>query len=347
MAGDESMQDAARIPGDGTAESARSGVWATAKKVAKKVRQNRPAKKTATTARPTAKKAGRATRRTEESAAPSPGAESTKTAAASAGAAGTRSRSAPARRGEAAAQATPASAQATPASAQATPASAQATPASAQATPASGSAASAADRTTAAQSGQAAGQPPSSIDAPRPPAPMHPAAAMDAAQEHAGGLGGMLALWGPLIMVGFLVLVFRGSDEREGETAAGADASMHAAEARAMQPDGAAGSISEFRTNGQGSGGAATAYGAGEGLDRVAYSRARSMDPSVFRGPDITSRDPRALMAANSQQGAYPPPPGPYRNPWTPGPPEGESPVQWVRCARPYYWCPAPPRPSW
>ena len=176
---------------------------------------------------------------------------------------------------------------------------------------------------------------------------MHPAAAMDAAQEHTGGLGGMLALWGPLIMVGFLVLVFRGSDEREGETAAGADASMHAAEARAMQPDGAGGSISEFRTSGQGSGGAATAYGVGEGLDRVAYSRARSMDPSVFRGPDITSRDPRALMAANSQQGAYPPPPGPYRNPWTLGPPQGESPVQWVRCARPYYWCPAPPRPSW
>ena len=319
MTGDESMQDAARIPGDGTAKSARSGVWATAKKVAKTVRQKRPAKKTATTARTTAKKAGRATRRTEESAASSSGAEFTKAAAASAGAAGTRSKSAPARRAEAAAQATPASRRA----------------------------ASASDRTSAAQSAHAAGEPASSIDAPRPPAPMHPAAAMDAAQEQVGGLGGMLALWGPLIMVGFLVLVFRGSDEREGEPAAGAGASMHAGEARAMQPDGAAGLISGSRTNGHGSDGAATAYEAGEGLDRVAFSRARPMDPSAFRGPEFTSRDPRALMAANAPQGAYPPPPGPYRNPWTPGPPEGDSPVQWVRCARPYYWCPAPSRPSW
>ena len=319
MTGDENMQDAARIPGDGTAESARSGAWATAKKVAKTVRQKRPAKKTAPTARKTAKKADRATRKTEESAASLSAAESTKAAAASPGAAGTRSKSAPARRGEAAAQAIPASA----------------------------SAASAADRTSAAQSAHAAEEPASSIDAPRPPAPMHPGVAMDAAQEQVGGLGGMLALWGPLIMVGFLVLVFRGTDEREGETAADAGASMPAAEARAMQPDGAAGLISGSRTNGQGSGSVATAFGPGEGLDRVAYSRARSVDPSVFRDPEFTNRDPRALMTVNAPQGAYPPPSGPYRNPWTPGPPQGESPVQWVRCARPYYWCPAPPRPSW
>ena len=62
------------------------------------------------------------------------------------------------------------------------------------------------------------------IEAPPPPAPMHPGAAMESMQEHAGGLGSLLALWGPLIIVGFLVLVFRGGEERESTVATGSDA---------------------------------------------------------------------------------------------------------------------------
>ena len=67
-------------------------------------------------------------------------------------------------------------------------------------------------------------EPGSSIDRPRPPGPMHPGAVMESMQEQSGGLGGLLALWGPLIIVGFLVLVFRGGDDPETAVATAADA---------------------------------------------------------------------------------------------------------------------------
>ena len=57
---------------------------------------------------------------------------------------------------------------------------------------------------------------------------------MDSRQEHVGGLGSLLALWGPLIIVAFLVLVFRGGEERDSTVAVGPDT---ASEAAARTPD--------------------------------------------------------------------------------------------------------------
>ena len=88
-----------------------------------------------------------------------------------------------------------------------------------------------------------------SIERSRPPAPIHPGAAMDSVQEHVGGLGSMLALWGPLIIVGFLVLVFRGGDEGESTVATGAGNPSQSPEAatagmaRGPGPSGAAAGI--------------------------------------------------------------------------------------------------------
>lgn len=62
-----------------------------------------------------------------------------------------------------------------------------------------------------------------SMDSPRPPGPVHPGAIRDSIQEQSDGMGGLLALWGPLIIVGFLVLVFRGGDEPEMAVVAGTD----------------------------------------------------------------------------------------------------------------------------
>jgi len=64
-----------------------------------------------------------------------------------------------------------------------------------------------------------------SIYSPRPPGPVHPGAIRDSMQEQSDGMGRLLALWGPLIIVGFLVLVFRGGDEPEMAIAVGIDGS--------------------------------------------------------------------------------------------------------------------------
>ena len=193
-----------------------------------------------------------------------------------------------------------------------------------------------------------------SIDTPRPPGPMHPGAVMDSMQEQSGGLGGLLALWGPLIIVGFLVLVFRGGDEPEITVAAGADApepetiDATAGDARAATPSGAA-------------------PGAAETFDGGFAMRASMAGPPVLagRGAGAPAVAPGAL---------YPSPPGPYRDPRYRSLPTGESwsadatgewmwsaearagtrpadggaaPVRWVRCEAPYYWCPAPTSPAW
>ena len=193
-----------------------------------------------------------------------------------------------------------------------------------------------------------------SIDTLRPPGPMHPGAVMDSMQEQSGGLGGLLALWGPLIIVGFLVLVFRGGDEHETAVAAGTDAQdpatidATAGTARAAVPSGA---VPE----------------AAETFDGGFAMRTSMAGPPVLagRGAGAPAVAPEAL---------YPSPPGPYRDPRYRSLPTGESwsadstgewmwsaearagsrptaggaaPVRWVRCEAPYYWCPAPTSPAW
>lgn len=188
----------------------------------------------------------------------------------------------------------------------------------------------------------AVGERASRADAPRPIVPAHAGAhLMDAAPEELGGLGGFLALWGPLIIVGFLVLVFRGGDERETTAASDPGASVPpSAMASAAAP---------------GSAGATFARGFGDA--GASPMPAASQVAAVWTDSD----------------GGYPSPPGPYRSPGARGLPAGEgwaahagewatpagsrrgsgygagggSPSRWVRCAAPYYWCPAPSSPAW
>ena len=199
-------------------------------------------------------------------------------------------------------------------------------------------------------------EPGPSIDTLRPPGPMHPGAVMDSMQEQSGGLGGLLALWGPLIIVGFLVLVFRGGDEPETAVAAGTDASdpatidATAGTARAAAPSGAT-------------------PGTAQPFDGGFAMRTSMAGPPVLAG-----RGAGAGVPAVAPGTLYPSPPGPYRDPRYRSLPTGESwsadatgewmwsaearagsrpaaggdaPVRWVRCEAPYYWCPAPTSPAW
>ena len=194
-----------------------------------------------------------------------------------------------------------------------------------------------------------------SIDTPRPPGPMHPGAAMDSMQEQSGGLGGLLALWGPLIIVGFLVLVFRGGDEPETTAAAGTDAADPA------MLDAAAGTASAAAPSG-------AAPGAVETFDGGFAMRTSMAGPPALTGRGVHAGGPAVAPGA-----LYPSPPGPYRDPRYRSLPTGESwsaegtgewmwsaeaqagsrpsagaaPVRWVRCEAPYYWCPAPSSPAW
>ena len=316
MTVDKSMQESRRTPGDGLRDSARTGAWATAKKVEKKVRQRTSPKKTTAPARKPTTRSGRTARTT--------GKPSTSR-------------------------------------------------------PESGSPHGAASETTRApgaaptvDSGIDASA--SSNDAPRPPAPVHPGATMELGQEQAGGLGSMLALWGPLIIVGFLVLVFRGADEREGDAAAGASVSGSEFGSRVSQADGDRDPMSGARPLELATGRIASDFGSGDRPDPSRYSRVGTAQASIAPRPDFANRRAGSMIAANAPRGAYPPPPGPYRSPWARTPPAGErwaapgtpewswpaevregepylrsaeAPVQWVRCERPYYWCPAPRSPSW
>ena len=217
----------------------------------------------------------------------------------------------------------------------------------------------------------------SSMEAPRPPAPMHPGAYTDPAQEESGGLGSLLTLWGPLIIVGFLVLIFRGGVERGDTVAAVSDAPAPPAEAadtpapiaRGPQAGGTAapaGARSPER--------APDPPGAGRKVAE-AFDRGFTMRASMAGGPAFADREPGAPMPAGSPGRLYPSPPGPYRDPryrglptderwpaagagdwvtWSAGAREdagpedgGDAPAQWVRCAPPYYWCPAPVNPTW
>lgn len=214
-----------------------------------------------------------------------------------------------------------------------------------------------------------------SIETPRPPAPMHPGAAMESIQEHAGGMGGLLALWGPLIMVGFLVLVFRGGAERDSPAATTADApnatamDVAAKLAPGSQTRGAVDPAAGGRPATRMSAYPGAARGAAEAFDGGFAMRTSMAGPPVFAGRGSDARTPAVASGR-----LYPSPSGPYSDPrfrslptgeswsadgagewpWSaqgrasPGQEDGgDAPVQWVRCAAPYYWCPAPSSPAW
>lgn len=346
MTDDRIVKDSARDPEREALGSTRGGIRAAAgraarkvaKKVVKKAAQKKTTKKTTAAAGKTTKKAGRSAAKPDRSAPAAVSASATRTTAARAPATKTRA----ARTPEAAAAASPA----------------------------------------ATEHGAGPGavplhDPGPAIEAPPPPAPMHPGAAMESTQEHGGGLGSLLALWGPLIIVGFLVLVFRGGEERESTVATGSDApvqvtmdpargtSQGTRDGETMNP--AAGAPAPARP--AGSPGAANRGGAPETFDGGFTMRTSMAGQPVFAG-----RERGAEMPAGSSRRFYPSPPGPYRDPRYRGLPTGESwsadagsewmwsakgragsvqddggsaPVQWVQCAPPYYWCPAPSSPAW
>ena len=340
MTDDKSAKDSARDPerealgsvGGGIRAAAKKAAKKVAKKIVKKAGQKKTTKKTASATRTTKKAAKTATKRERpasgRAAATASGTGSARTSSA-------RAETAPKTGGSGAAAAA-----------------------------SSGGIASAAPRP---ENGP-------SFEAPRPPAPMHPGASLDSMHEHTGGLGNMLALWGPLIIVGFLVLVFRGGDEREETAAVGSDA---ASQATADVPDDpargpwagdavelAAGTRPAERLPGY----PGTGRGAADAFDSGFTMRTSMASPPAYAG-----RDPGARMPASARARLYPSPPGPYREPRYRGLPTGESwstsssewlwpadapgapgyedggdqSVQWVRCAPPYYWCPAPSKPAW
>ena len=347
MIDDNTISDAARNPGDETQGAARAGVRATAKKTTRKV-----AKKTAKKA---AKKAVKKTAKADERSGDGRVRKKTPKA-------GGRSGDGRARKKTAKKAAKPATAISAasetlaPDIAVADPAT-SGTAASDMAPPdtsASGAAASdTATPDTAADGSPAAEKRAPPADASRRFGPRHSGAHMAGTEpEDLGGLGGFLALWGPLIIVGFLVLVFRGGEEREAVMASDHDAS---APASAMAPAAAGTEMSQVSDPAPDSAGAVLARAFGEA--------GASPMPTVSRVP----------AAWTDSGGAWPAPPGPYRNPrarelpagerwaahtseWAPsaesrGTPGygagGGPPPQWVRCEAPYYWCPAPGNPVW
>ena len=347
MTDDKSAKDSARDPEREALGSVSGGIRAAAKKAAKKVAkkiakkagQKKTTKKTASAARTTKKAAKAAARRDKPASgrtgAPASGTGSARASTAKSAAAGARAETAPKTGGS--------------------------------------------DTAAAASSGgiASAATPPEngpSFEAPRPPAPAHPGASLDSMHEHTGGFGSMLALWGPLIIVGFLVLVFRGGDEREETAAVGSDA---ASQATAGMPDDPvrgpwAGDAVELAAGTRAVERLPGSPGAGRGA-ADAFDSGFTMRTSMASPPAYAGRGPGGRMPASARARLYPSPPGPYREPRYRGLPTGESwstsssewlwpadapgasgyedggdqSVQWVRCAPPYYWCPAPSKPAW
>ena len=345
MTDDKSAKDTARDPERGALGPVRGGTRAAAKmaakKVAKKVGQKKTATKT-TSAAATTKKAAKTTTRREKPASGRTAAPASRTSSARTSTA--RSAAAGARAGTAAAKTTGSG--------------------TAAAVPSAGIASAASPPETSPF-----------IEAPRPPAPMHPSASLDSMHEHTGGFGSMLALWGPLIIVGFLVLVFRGGDEGEDTAAVGSDATVQAT----------AGIPQDF-ARGPRAGDAVELAAGTRPVERLpgfpgarrgaadAFDNGFTMRTSMASPPAYTGREPAGRMPASARARLYPSPPGPYRDPRYRGLPTGESwsssdsgewlwpadapggpgyedggeqPTQWVRCAPPYYWCPAPSKPAW
>ena len=380
MTDDNIGKDTARDPERGASGPARGDPRAAAgraagkvaKKVVKKAGRKKAAKKAAATAGKTTRKTtGTATKRDK----PAP-------PRATAPASGTTTARASAARPKAAARAAAPATGATAASGAAASGAAAAGAANAP-DPGDGAAwaSGAAAAEGAASTPAAPAAPPPhevgpSMEAPRPPAPMHPGAYTDPAQEESGGLGSLLTIWGPLIIVGFLVLIFRGGVER-GDTVVAAASDAPAPPAEAADPP--APVVREPQA-----GGAAAPAGArpperapgppGAGRKVAeAFDRGFTMRASMAGGPAFADRAPGAPMPAGLPGRLYPSPPGPYRDPryrglpaderwpaagdwaaWSAGAREdagpengGDAPAQWVRCAPPYYWCPAPANPTW
>ena len=357
MTDDRIVKDTARDPEREALGPMHGGVRAAAKGAARKVAKSAGQKKAA---RKTTAAAGRATKKAVKSATkadkPAPAKAATST-----------SRKIPATKARAAAAGKTATTAATAALAQ--------EPAAAGSTDVAGGAAS-----TPATPVAALSRPGTAIETPRPPpAPMHPGASMDPAQEQAGGLGGVLALWGPLIIVGFLVLVFRGGGEHGSTLAARPDAPAQAAtEAVAVAETGTerglpADATGETATGARPPERMPAPPGATRGVVE-AFDGGFTMRTSMASPPPFAGRGPDAGRPASAPGRLYPSPPGPYRDPRYRGLPTGESwsaagvsewlwpaegaedprhedgadaPAQWVPCAPPYYWCPPPASPVW
>ena len=378
MTDDNIGKDTARDPERGASGPARGDPRAAAgraagkvaKKVAKKAGRKKAAKKAAaTTGKTTRKTAGTATKRDKPAPPRAAPASGTTTARASAA------------RPKAAVRA---AAPATGVTAASGAAASGAAAAGAANAPDPGDGAAWASGTAAAEGAASTPAAPAappheagpSMEAPRPPAPMHPGAYTDPAQEESGGLGSLLTIWGPLIIVGFLVLIFRGGVDR-GDTvvAAASDAPAPPAEAAdppapvAREPQaGGTAAPASARLPERAPGPPGTGRKVAEAFDRGFTMRA-----SMAGGPAFADREPGAPMPAGSPGRLYPSPPGPYRDPryrglpadqrwpaagdwvtWSAGAREdagpedgGDAPAQWVRCAPPYYWCPAPANPTW
>ena len=338
MTGDKSAKDTARDPERGALGPVRRGIRAAAKKAAKKVvkkaaqkaAQKKTATKTTSAARTTKKTAKAATRREKP-------ASGTVAAASRTG-------------------------------------SARASTAGSAAPRAAGTGTDAAVESAGIPSAASSPETGPTFEAPRPPAPMHPGASLDSMHEHAGGFRSMLALWGPLIIVGFLVLVFRGGGERTDAVAVGSDAT---AQATAGAPEASArgpwtGDAAELAAGAPPAQRMPGSPGAGRGA-ADAFDNGFTMRTSMA-SPSFAGGGPGARMPASGAARLYPSPPGPYRDTRYRGLPTGESwstsssgewrwpadgpggpgyedggeqPAQWVRCAPPYYWCPAPSKPAW
>ena len=379
MSDDKIVKDTARDPEREALGPTRGGIRAAAKRAAGKVVKKAVRKKTTKTAtKTTTKKAAATTGKTTKKKVARAAAKTDKPAAAKVSASAPKappaSRTPPA---PGTAPARSSAARGGTGSARTGPAAAASGPPAAPGAAVAGSGA-ASEGVASTPSGPAARppEPGSSFETPRPPGPMHPGAAMDSMHEHAGGFGSLMALWGPLIIVGFLVLVFRGGEEREATVAAGPDASGGAASVASAEE-----AMSEPRVATPGSSASAalpparapeptiTAH-----RDAGVFDRGFAM-PAAMAGPPVyPGRGPGAGMPAVAPGRLYPPPPGPYRDPryrslptgeswsadgageWSwPAPGRaaseqedaGEASVQWVQCAPPYYWCPAPGTPTW
>ena len=339
MIDDNTIGDATRNPGGETPEPVgRTGVRAAAKKATKKV-----AKKTAK--KVVKKAAKKATKKTAKKAAK-------KTAGASGRGGGGRARKKTAEKA-----AKPAAAASTVSETAAPRAAASGTAAPETAPPetsASGAVAAsdtapsgAATPETAADGSPRSAKHVPSADAARRIGPAYPGALMTGTEsEDPGGIGSLLALWGPLVIIGFLVLVFLGGDDPGETTASGHDDAPAPA------------SVMPSTTAGM----------------EVPQTSGPMPDPaSGEAGASPRFAASRVAAAWTDPGGAWPAPPGPYRNPESYGPPAGERwvahlgewapsadgrgvpgygdggnpPPQWVRCEAPYYWCRAPSEPAW
>ena len=333
MIDDSTISDAARNPGDETQVSARAGVRASTKKTTRKVAAKKTAKKTTKKTVKAGERSGdgRARKKTAKKAA--------KKAAKPA----------------AAISATSEAATSDIATADPAPPDPAASDVAPLDHPASGATAASGN---IAPEAAAEGSPPAAkralpVDTAQRFGPVPPGAHMTGTEsEEPGGLGGILALWGPLIIVGFLVLVFLGEEEHEGAVASGHDASAPVSAPASTLPS----TMAETEAPD-------VSDPAGAVLARAFGEAGASPLPTASR----------AAAAWTGSEGAWPAPPGPYRNPgsrrlppgeswvthaseWTPSADSrglpgygagGDPPPQWVRCEAPYYWCPAPSNPAW